>query len=66
MAPVKRYAYDADFKLKANSHAVEHGNRAAATLMNQWYGVEEARRSKGDRTEFQREQCKMATVRGQN
>lgn len=30
MAPVKRHAYDADFKLKAISHAVEHGNRAAA------------------------------------
>ncbi len=30
MAPVKRHAYKAAFKLKAISHAVEHGNRAAA------------------------------------
>ncbi|XP_035988201.1 uncharacterized protein LOC105923908 isoform X4 [Fundulus heteroclitus] len=30
MAPVKRHAYDADFKLKAIRHAAEHGNRAAA------------------------------------
>ena len=30
MASGKRHAYDADFKLKAISHAVEHGNRAAA------------------------------------
>ena len=34
MAPVKRHAYDADFKLKAISHAVEHGNRAAAREFN--------------------------------
>ena len=26
MAPLKRHAYDAEFKLKAISHAVEHGN----------------------------------------
>ena len=34
MAPVKRHAYDAEFKLKAISHAVEHGNRAAAREFN--------------------------------
>lgn len=34
MAPVKRHAYEADFKLKAISHAVEHGNRAAAKEFN--------------------------------
>uniref|UniRef100_A0A3B5R5M6 Peptidase S1 domain-containing protein n=1 Tax=Xiphophorus maculatus TaxID=8083 RepID=A0A3B5R5M6_XIPMA len=30
MAPIKRRAYAAEFKLKAISDAVEHGNRAAA------------------------------------
>lgn len=30
MAPVKRHAYEADFKLKAISYEVTHGNRAAA------------------------------------
>ena len=34
MAPLKRHAYDAEFKLKAISHAVEHGNRAAAREFN--------------------------------
>uniref|UniRef100_A0A146PAS9 Tigger transposable element-derived protein 7 n=1 Tax=Fundulus heteroclitus TaxID=8078 RepID=A0A146PAS9_FUNHE len=34
MAPTKRHAYDAEFKLKAISHAVEHGNRAAAREFN--------------------------------
>ena len=34
MAPVKRHAYEADFKLKAVSHAVEHENRAAARDFN--------------------------------
>ncbi|TWW78030.1 hypothetical protein D4764_11G0001510 [Takifugu flavidus] len=34
MAPCKRRAYDAEFKLKAISHAVEHGNRAAAREFN--------------------------------
>ena len=34
MAPVKRHAYKADFKLKAISHAVEHGNRAAVREFN--------------------------------
>ncbi|TWW59230.1 hypothetical protein D4764_06G0007600 [Takifugu flavidus] len=34
MAPCKRHAYDAEFKLKAISHAVEHGNRAAAREFN--------------------------------
>ena len=34
MAPFKRHAYDAEFKLKAISHAVEHGNRAAAREFN--------------------------------
>ena len=34
MAPLKRHAYDADFKLKAVAHAVEHGNRAAAREFN--------------------------------
>ncbi|KAG5263266.1 hypothetical protein AALO_G00262940 [Alosa alosa] len=34
MAPVKRHAYNAEFKLKAISHAVEHGNRAAAREFN--------------------------------
>lgn len=34
MAPVKRHAYDADFKLKAISYAVQHGNRAAAKEFN--------------------------------
>ena len=30
MAPIKRHAYNAEFKLKAINHALEHGNRAAA------------------------------------
>lgn len=30
MAPLKRHTCDAEFKLKAISHAVEHVNRAAA------------------------------------
>ena len=34
MAPSKRHAYDAEFKLKAVSHAVEYGNRAAAREFN--------------------------------
>ncbi|KAF4092990.1 hypothetical protein AMELA_G00027190 [Ameiurus melas] len=34
MAPIKRHAYDAEFKLKAISHAEEHGNRAAAREFN--------------------------------
>lgn len=34
MPPVKRHAYEADFKLKAISHALEHGNRAAAREFN--------------------------------
>ncbi|TWW77653.1 hypothetical protein D4764_12G0010430 [Takifugu flavidus] len=34
MAPCKRHAYDAEFKLKTISHAVEHGNRAAAREFN--------------------------------
>lgn len=34
MAPFKRHAYDAEFKLKAVGHAVEHGNRAAAREFN--------------------------------
>uniref|UniRef100_A0A8C5PNZ8 HTH CENPB-type domain-containing protein n=1 Tax=Leptobrachium leishanense TaxID=445787 RepID=A0A8C5PNZ8_9ANUR len=34
MAPVKRHAYEADFKLNAISHAVQHGNRAAAREFN--------------------------------
>lgn len=34
MAPIKRHAYEADFKLKAINHAVEHGNRAAAREFN--------------------------------
>ncbi|XP_029974633.1 uncharacterized protein LOC115408167 [Salarias fasciatus] len=34
MAPVKRQAYEAEFKLKAISHAVQHGNRAAAREFN--------------------------------
>ena len=34
MAPDKRHAYKADFKLNAISHAVQHGNRAAAREFN--------------------------------
>uniref|UniRef100_A0AAQ4PK96 HTH CENPB-type domain-containing protein n=2 Tax=Gasterosteus aculeatus TaxID=69293 RepID=A0AAQ4PK96_GASAC len=34
MAPTKRHAYNAEFKLKAISHAQEHGNRAAAREFN--------------------------------
>ena len=34
MAHLKRHAYDVEFKLKAISHAVEHGNRAAAREFN--------------------------------
>ncbi|KAK6320151.1 hypothetical protein J4Q44_G00092580 [Coregonus suidteri] len=34
MAPFKRHAYDAEFKLKAVGHAVEYGNRAAAREFN--------------------------------
>ncbi|TWW63606.1 hypothetical protein D4764_03G0006140 [Takifugu flavidus] len=34
MAPCKRYTYHAELKLKAISHAVEHGNRAAAREFN--------------------------------
>ena len=32
--PRERHAYDAEFKLKAVSHAVEYGNRAAAREFN--------------------------------
>ncbi|KAF4803957.1 hypothetical protein TURU_011747 [Turdus rufiventris] len=34
MAPQKRLAYDADFKLKAINHAKQHGNRDAAREFN--------------------------------
>uniref|UniRef100_A0A7N6B6A5 HTH CENPB-type domain-containing protein n=1 Tax=Anabas testudineus TaxID=64144 RepID=A0A7N6B6A5_ANATE len=34
MASTKRHAYDAEFKLKAISHALEHGNRAASREFN--------------------------------
>ncbi|KAF4790649.1 hypothetical protein TURU_138687 [Turdus rufiventris] len=34
MAPQRRLAYDADFKLKAINHAKEHGNRSAAREYN--------------------------------
>lgn len=34
MAPCKRHAYNAEFKLKAIGYAVEHGNRAAAREFN--------------------------------
>jgi len=34
MAPVKRHAYEADFKLMAISYAIKHGNRAAARQFN--------------------------------
>ncbi|CAM4731030.1 unnamed protein product [Leuciscus chuanchicus] len=34
MAPFKRHAYDAEFKLKTVGHAVEYGNRAAAREFN--------------------------------
>ncbi|TWW81780.1 hypothetical protein D4764_01G0015950 [Takifugu flavidus] len=34
MAPCKRHAYDAEFKLTAISHAVEHGNRVAEREFN--------------------------------
>nr|XP_046260070.1 uncharacterized protein phf11 isoform X4 [Scatophagus argus] len=34
MAPLKRHAYEAHFKLQAISHAVQHGNRAAAREFN--------------------------------
>ena len=34
MAPVKRHAYEASFKLKAIEYAVKHGNRAAAREFN--------------------------------
>lgn len=30
MAPVKRHAYNVNFKLKASRNTVEHGNRATA------------------------------------
>ena len=30
MAPVKRHAYEADFKRKAKSYPAKHGNRVAA------------------------------------
>ncbi|KAF4804536.1 pogo transposable element with KRAB domain-like protein [Turdus rufiventris] len=34
MAPQRRLAYNADFKLKAINHAKEHGNRSAARRFN--------------------------------
>ncbi|KAF4794406.1 pogo transposable element with KRAB domain-like protein [Turdus rufiventris] len=34
MAPQRRVAYDADFKLKAINHAKEHGNRSASREFN--------------------------------
>ena len=34
IAPVKRNAYEVNFKLKAISHAVEDGNRAAGREFN--------------------------------
>ena len=34
MAPVKKHAYEADFKLKAISYPVKHGNRAPARQFN--------------------------------
>ncbi|KAF4805391.1 hypothetical protein TURU_001115 [Turdus rufiventris] len=34
MAPQRRLAYEADFKLKAVNHEKEHGNRAAAREFN--------------------------------
>ncbi|KAF4795588.1 hypothetical protein TURU_091935 [Turdus rufiventris] len=34
MAPRRRLAYKADFKLKAINHAKEHGNRSAAGEFN--------------------------------
>ena len=34
MAPVKKHAYEAGFKLKAISYALKHGNTAAAREYN--------------------------------
>ena len=34
MAPVKRYANEVDFKLKAISHTLEYGNRAVVREFN--------------------------------
>ena len=51
MAPVKRRAYEAGFKLKAISYALEHGNRAAAreynvneSMVQKWRKQEDALR----------------------
>ena len=48
MAPQRRLAYDADFKLKAINHAKQHGNRDAArefnineSMMHKWQQQED-------------------------
>ena len=72
MAPLKRQAYDAEFKLKAISHAVEHGNRAAArefnineSMVRKWRKQEEdLRQVKKTKKSFARAQSEMATVGG--
>ena len=68
---MKRHAYDAEFKLKAISHAVEHGNRAAARAFNinesmvqKWRKQEEDLRQVKKTKEFARAQSEMATVGG--
>ena len=74
MAPVKRHAQEEDFKLKAISHAVEHGNRAAArefnineSMVRKWRKQEDdLRQVKKTKQSFRGEQSEMATVRGQN
>lgn len=70
--PIKRHASDADFKLKAISHALEHGNRAAVrefnineSIVRNWRKQEDnLRQVKKTKKSFQGSQ--MATVRGQN
>ncbi|KAK7910104.1 hypothetical protein WMY93_014788 [Mugilogobius chulae] len=64
MPPVRRHAYDADFKLKAISHANEHGNRAAARE----YNINESMVRKWRKQEDDLRQAKKTTqsFRGNN
>lgn len=73
MAPFKRHAYNTEFKLKAISHAVEHGNREAArefnsnkSMVHKWKKQQDDLcQVKKTKQSFQRDQSEMATARGQ-
>lgn len=73
MAPCKRHAYDAEFKLKAISHTVDHGNRAAArefnineSMVRKWRKQQDdLRQLKKTKQSFRRNKARWLTIGGQ-